>query len=105
MTNSDEFEFSIKLHLGESGFRVVKNGKELDLIILGSRKITAKLDDDDWAIFWKELASIGVWKYEKEYVQKAWVQDGKYWQLNAKHDGKEMMSGGSNAYPGVKGTG
>ena len=104
MTINDEFEFLIELALGQNRYHVVKNGMNLVLTIPSGEKITADLNNDDWAMFWKELSSVGIWKYEKQYVQEAFVCDGESWSISASYEDKKINSTGGNAYPGVKGT-
>lgn len=100
----DEFDFLITMRMGINRFHVVKRNKNLVLTIPNGEEIIAELDEDGWALFWKEISSAGIWKYEKEYVQEALVCDGTSWKISAKHEGREVSSGGGNAYPGVKGT-
>lgn len=53
---------------------------------------------DDWDDFWKRLESLGVWSWEKEYVQHD-VCDGTNWSLELKRRGASFSAAGSNAFP------
>lgn len=115
----DIFEFSIKNGAQYNSYRVVKIGEELVLTVAGdavvyrlhrlltsqfSHEFSVKLNDEEWEEFWNELKSAGVWKYDTNYKQQAFVCDGTSWSISATYKDKEINSSGGNAYPGVKGT-
>ena len=51
-----------------------------------------------WQAFWKEMDTIKVWKWEKEYIDKT-LADGHSWSLNFEYSGRKIASGGSNRFP------
>ena len=53
-----------------------------------------------WLKFWNDLEQLGVWQWQREYQNKGpEIQDGSFWSISIEYQGKEISSGGSNAYP------
>ena len=58
----------------------------------------------DWEAFWKEVDSIGVWKWKKSYRPVGiGVLDGWSWNLELAIGSKQVASSGGNGYPGTNG--
>lgn len=55
-----------------------------------------------WENFWVAVEAAGAWNWVPEYNDPR-VLDGTCWSLELSHAGREVRSGGSNAFPGSSG--
>ena len=52
-----------------------------------------------WQRFWGEIDAIGVWNWKSRYDIPS-IMDGTSWRVEIEHNGKNVTSSGSNAFPG-----
>jgi hypothetical protein len=57
--------------------------------------------DADWETFWSDLDAIGVWSWQRSYVDLE-ILDGVQWSIEISNGSSRVRCSGSNAYPGGK---
>jgi hypothetical protein len=53
-----------------------------------------------WEEFWQDVDASGVWEWEVSYVEPG-ILDGLGWTLRLEKEGRQIVSQGMNAYPGI----
>ncbi len=59
--------------------------------------------EKDWQEFRKKLDTVGVWKWQKSYLNRN-VADGTDWSLAITYADRSLESKGRNAYPNANGS-
>jgi len=59
--------------------------------------------DRKWLYFWRALDKADVWAWLPDCTKE--MVDGTGWELELEHEGKGVISTGSNDYPGGEGKG
>ena len=111
---ADGGELPDVLHIAVGGF----DGPSYDLLLTngvlqykagdsasqlqGANPEVVKPTGSQWKSFGTSLDEIGVWNWKTNYVDPN-VLDGTQWSVVVKYTGKEVVTHGSNAYPGGKG--
>lgn len=86
-----------------TSYNVQWDGVQLEYAVFGNgfkprKKISISADDAKWKRFWETLDLINAWGWKKDYTQKG-VLDGTSWGVEIVYAGRELKSGGCNAYP------
>ena len=61
--------------------------------------IELSIGTEAWERFWKAVEAAGVWQWSDNY-ENSDVLDGTQWSLKLKHQGRTLITQGSNAFPG-----
>ena len=107
----EAFAFFIGGYTGTS-HRVVWEGGDLRYERLGYGFEPEELEPDeefarpapDWAAFRAALDRLDVWSWAASYEPEDLIVDGTQWSLELRWRERAVVTGGSNAYPGVGAT-
>ena len=106
MKKTKNFEFSFEIGgffsrdnykiFNQDQFIIVQN-MEAPGLITDTNKI--EISDLEWQTFWNKIDLLGVWNWEKDYIDQG-VLDGVQWELMIDKKGKQRRRiYGSNKYP------
>ena len=106
MKKIKSFEFSFEIGgfysrdnykiFNQDRFIIIQN-MEAPGLITDANKI--EISDLEWDKFWNRIDLLGVWNWEKDYIDKG-VRDGIQWELMIDKKGrKRRRIYGSNKYP------
>lgn len=98
-----QFEVSIGGFLGKS-YSLELQGGTLRYTECGQgyepiRTVDVTPTEAQWASFWKSCQKLGLWEWQEAYSNSA-VVDGTTWSVKIELADREIVSGGSNDYPG-----
>ncbi len=107
----EAFVFFIGGYTGSS-HRVVWVGGELQYERFGHGFEPEELEPDeefarpvpDWAAFRAAVDRLDVWSWAASYEPEDLIVDGTHWSLELRWDERAVVTGGTNAYPGVGAT-
>ena len=106
MKKTKNFEFSFEIGgffsrdnykiFNQDQFIIVQN-MEAPGLITDTNKI--EISDLEWQTFWNKIDLLGVWNWEKDYIDQG-VLDGVQWELMIDKKGMQRRRiYGSNKYP------
>ena len=106
MKKTKNFEFSFEIGgffssdnykiFNQDQFIIIQN-MEAPGLVTDTNKI--EISDLEWQTFWNKIDLLGVWNWEKDYIDQG-VLDGVQWELMIDKKGKQRRRiYGSNKYP------
>ena len=101
---SFEFSFEIGGFFSRDNYKIFNQDRFIIIQNMGAPGLITdvnkiEISDLEWDKFWNRIDLLGVWNWEKDYIDKG-VRDGIQWELMIDKKGrKRRRIYGSNKYP------
>lgn len=92
--SSYRFRGNVSLIVGDG--KVFQVEKTIGGKTVQKEKITPS--EESWKQFWKEMDAIGIWEWNKKYIEER-LADGHSWEILLEYNDKKIHAMGRNMYP------